>query len=70
VCAEFRGQTSINFCPDEHEILLYEDGSFEVVEDEELDEEDEEASASYRIRSRESDGSYPTPVPASEAYKI
>jgi hypothetical protein len=28
--------------------LLYEDGSFEVVEDEELDEEDEEASASYR----------------------
>jgi hypothetical protein len=22
------------------------------------------------IRSRESDGSYPTPVPASEAYKI
>ena len=36
VCAEFRGQTSINFQPHEHEIELYDDGSFEVVE---LDEE-------------------------------
>jgi hypothetical protein len=48
VCAEFRGQTSINFCPDEHEILLYEDASFEVVEDEEEDEEEEEEASASR----------------------
>jgi hypothetical protein len=32
VCAEFRGQTSINFQPHEQEIELYDDGSFEIVE--------------------------------------
>src|SRR5262245_16492333 len=33
VNAEFRGQCSINFMPQEREIILYEDGSFEVVDE-------------------------------------
>ena len=39
VYAEFRDLTSINFCPTEQEIELYEDGSFDVVEPDEDEDE-------------------------------
>jgi hypothetical protein len=42
VCAEFRGQTSINFQPHEQEIELYDDGSFEIVEEDEDEDESSE----------------------------
>jgi hypothetical protein len=45
VNAEFRGWHSSNFTSEEKEILLYEDGTFECVEEDEDEEESEDEEA-------------------------
>jgi hypothetical protein len=44
ICAEYRGNWSIDYQPEEKEIDLYEDGTFELVYEEEEDEEEDEGA--------------------------
>ena len=43
--ADFRGDRSIYFNPEETEVILYEDGTFETIDEFEGDEDEDEDEA-------------------------